>query len=394
MISVTEAKNIIRENTVSLSPVKSSLIDSLGLTLAEDVVAATDVPPFPQSSMDGYAFSFTEWQLKKTLKIAGEIAAGSKEAIILPLGTAVRIFTGGPVPTGADTVVMQEKVTVQNGELIIHDESLTAGSNVRKKGSEIRAGSLALEKDSVLFPASIGFLASVGKADVCVHPNPSIAVIITGNELQKPGNSLEYGQVYDSNSFALISLLHQLSFHKTETIYVADSAESVTGALRNALAKNDMVMLTGGVSAGDYDFVVPAATACGVQKLFHKVKQRPGKPLFFGKKENKLVFGLPGNPASVLTCFYEYVLIALEQLSRRKLVLQTIRAPLANTFQKAAGLTHFLKGKYNGKTAAALDAQESFRLSSFAKANCLIQIDEEVTIRKEGELVEVYLLPG
>jgi molybdopterin molybdotransferase len=154
-----------------------------------------------------------------------------------------------------------------------------------------------------------------------------------------------------------------------------------------------MVLLTGGISVGDYDFVLQAATECGVEKLFHKIKQRPGKPLYFGKKENKLVFGLPGNPSSVLTCFYQYVIPALEKLSKRKIGLQTLQAPLERSFKKAAGLTYFLKGFYNGKTAVPLDAQESFRLSSFAKANCLIQVDEDTTTLSEGELVDVYLLP-
>jgi molybdopterin molybdotransferase len=394
MISVTEAKKIIRENTDTLSPVKLSLSESVGLILADNVFAASAVPPFHQSSMDGYAFSFNEWQLQKKLKITGEIIAGSKEAITLPPGSAVRIFTGAAVPPGADTVVMQEKVTAQNDELAIQDENLVAGTNVREKGSEIQAGSLALEKDSVLSPAAIGFLASVGHAEVNVYPNPSISIIITGNELQKPGNPLQHGQVYESNSVALISVLHQLNFNKIEIVHVTDKPELITGVLKDVLEKNDVVILTGGISVGDYDFVLQAATACGVQKLFHKIKQRPGKPIYFGKKETKLVFGLPGNPASVLTCFYQYVITALEKLSRRKLILKTIRAPLSKPFQKAAGLTHFLKGKYDGQTATPLDAQESFRLSSFARSNCLIQINEEVTKCMEGELVEVHLLPG
>ena len=154
-----------------------------------------------------------------------------------------------------------------------------------------------------------------------------------------------------------------------------------------------MVLLTGGISAGDYDFVLQAATNCGVTKLFHKIKQRPGKPLYFGKKENKLVFGLPGNPSSVLTCFYEYVLTALSILTKRKISLQKIHAPLFKPFRKSVPLTQFLKGHYNGTTVTVLDAQESYRLSSFAKANCLVKINEEVMEYKEGEIVEVHLLP-
>ena len=159
------------------------------------------------------------------------------------------------------------------------------------------------------------------------------------------------------------------------------------------MQQSDLVLLAGGISAGDYDFVLQAATNCSVNKLFHKIKQRPGKPLYFGKKENKLVFGLPGNPSSVLTCFYEYVMLALEILTKRNLSLQKIKAPLFKPFRKTALLTQFLKGFYNGTSVTVLDAQESYRLSSFAKANCLVKIDEEVMECKEGEKAEIHLLP-
>ena len=393
MISVTEAKKIISANISSLSPVTSALSESAGLILAEDVYATTDIPAFPQSSMDGYAFSFEGWKQHKKLKITGEVAAGSNETFTLAPGNAVRIFTGAAVPPGADTVIMQEKVQIENGDLKIEDESLKEGNSVRPKGSEIKTGVLAVGKENVLSPASIGFLAGIGVSEVKVYPNPSISIIITGNELQQPGNPLQHGQVYESNSFALKAVLQQLHIENIQILHATDKPEIVTSTLKKALRQSDVVLLTGGVSVGDYDFVLQAATECGITKLFHKIRQRPGKPLYFGKKENKLVFGLPGNPSSVLTCFYQYVIPALEKLSKRKVGLQTIEVPLAKTFQKNTGLTHFLKGFYNGKTAAPLDAQESYRLSSFATANCLIQINEDVTSVNEGELVDVYLLP-
>jgi len=393
MISVTDAKKIISENVSSLEPVILPLQDVAGLILAEDVYASMDIPAFPQSSMDGYAFSFEGWKKHKKLKIAGEVAAGSNETFTLTPANAVRIFTGAAVPAGADTVIMQEKVKIENGELKIEDEALQQGTSVRSKGSEIKAGELALGKESVLSPAAIGFLAGIGMAEVRVYPNPSITIIITGNELQQPGETLLHGQVYESNSFALKAVLQQLHITDIKILYATDKPEVVTGTLKKALEQADVVLLTGGISVGDYDFVLQATTECGVEKLFHKIKQRPGKPLYFGKKENKLVFGLPGNPSSVLTCFYQYVIPALAKLSKREIGLQTIKTPLAKTFQKNTSLTHFLKGFYNGKTAALLDAQESFRLSSFAKANCLIQVDEDTTTLSEGELVDVYLLP-
>lgn len=394
MISVSEAKKIINENIIALRSILLPLQESAGLILAEDVYASIDIPAFPQSSMDGYAFSFNKWDQNKKLKIVGEVAAGSSETFNLSPGNAVRIFTGAAVPAGADTVVMQEKIKTSNGELIIEDENLQVGNNVRQKGSEIKAGELALEKNSVLSPAAIGFLAGIGIADVKVYPHPSIGIIITGNELQQPGKLLQYGQVFESNSLALKAVLQQLHIDNIQVYYATDKPEIITDTLKNALERSDVVLLTGGISVGDYDFVLQAANECGVEKLFHKVKQRPGKPLYFGKKGNKLVFGLPGNPSSVLTCFYQYVLLALEKLSIRKVSLQTLQVPLAKSIQKNTGLTHFLKGVYNGKSALPLEAQESYRLSSFATANCLIQINEEVTACKEGELVDVYLLPA
>jgi molybdopterin molybdotransferase len=393
MISVKEAKKIISENVSSLEPMTLPLQESAGLILAEDVYASMDIPAFPQSSMDGYAFSFEGWKKHRKLKIAGEVAAGSSETFTLTSENAVRIFTGAAVPAGADTVIMQEKIQVENGELKIEDETLQLGNSVRSKGSEIKAGELALGKESVLSPAAIGFLAGIGTTDVKVYPNPSIAIIITGNELQQPGQQLQHGQVYESNSFALKAVLQHLHITDLKFLYAIDKQEVLTETLKKALEHADVVLLTGGISVGDYDFVLQGTTECGVEKLFHKIKQRPGKPLYFGKKGNKLVFGLPGNPSSVLTCFYQYVVLALEKLSKREIGLRTVKVPLAKTFQKNTGLTHFLKGFYNGETVAPLDAQESYRLSSFAKANCLIQVNEDTTSLKEGELVDVYLLP-
>lgn len=394
MISVNEAKNTIAENVTALSPLSLPLQQAAGLTLAEDIYALTDIPAFPQSSMDGYAFCFADYQPLKKLKIIGEIAAGNNEIFTLGEGSTVRIFTGAAVPPGADTVVMQEKVKAVNGELIIEDENIKVGANVRPKGSEIKAGVIGLEKETLLSPAAIGFLAGMGIEKVNVYPNPKISIIITGNELQMPGKSLQYGEVYESNSFTLKAALKQLQINTIEILYVTDQPEIVTNALKNALEKSDIVLFTGGISVGDYDFVLQASAECGVEKLFHKIKQRPGKPLYFGKKENKLVFGLPGNPSSVLTCFYQFVVPALEKMSKRNTILQTLQIPLSKPFQKTASLTHFLKGIYDGKKAIPLDAQESYRLSSFAIANCLIQIEEEATSVKEGELVTVYLLPA
>lgn len=393
MISVADAKKIIQENTITLPPVKMELLQAAGMVLAEDIYASIDIPGYAQSSMDGYAFSFHQWKTNRSLKIKGEMAAGSNETFVLLPGNAVRIFTGAAVPAGADTVVMQEKTKVENSTLYIDDENILEGLNIRAKGSEIKAGELAVAKESLLTPAAIGFLAGIGATGVLVYPYPSVSIIVTGNELQTPGQPLLHGQVYESNSYSLQAALKQMHIQKVKVYKAEDKLETVKQVLEEALQQSDIVFLTGGVSVGDYDFVAAAAEQIGVEKVFHKIKQKPGKPFYFGKMGNKLVFGLPGNPASVLTCFYEYAEPALRKISNQKTGLLVLQVPLAMPFKKAAGLTHFLKGIYDGKTVTPLTAQESYRLSSFANANCLIKINEETTICEKDELVEIHLLP-
>jgi molybdopterin molybdotransferase len=219
-----------------------------------------------------------------------------------------------------------------------------------------------------------------------------VSLIVTGNELQDPGKPLQYGQVYESNSQTLRAALRVVQVHHVTEYRAADDLHSLSDTLRQALAASDLVLLTGGISVGDYDFVLRATQACGVEQVFHKIRQRPGKPIFFGKKGQVLVFGLPGNPASVLSCFYAYVCLALEQMNGRPSTLRKVRARIATTYRKPAGLTHFLKGKYDGRTVTPLGAQESFRLSSFALANCLIILEEAVTEVEAGEEVEVLMI--
>lgn len=392
-IHVSEAKRLISENIEALSPIKVPLNEATGLVLAEDIFSITDVPPFNQSSMDGYALNFEGWQEYRKLKIDGVSQAGPIGSIpLLPQNTR-RIFTGAVVPPGADTVVMQEKALAENGELTLSDANLSKGLNVRLQGSEAKAGELALEKNSLLTAPALGFIAGLGIHEVQVYPQPSVSIILTGNELQEPGKPLEHGQVYESNSFALNAALKQAGISKIKLFSSEDTLETLTGVLNQAMEQSDLVLLTGGVSVGDYDFVIRAANANGIEQIFHKIRQRPGKPIYFGKKHRKCIFGLPGNPASVLSCFYEYVLPALGILSNRDTGLKQLMVPLNTSLKKATGLTHFLKAFYDGSTVKDLKAQESFRLSSFAKANCLIRLDEDKTEYKEGDLVEIHILP-
>lgn len=393
MIAVNEAIERIKLHTHKLAPIELSLKDAAGLVLAEDVFAGCDVPNFNQSAMDGYALRYRDLSLTKQFSIAHEIAAGDVAASNVPPQSCVRIFTGAPVPADLDTVVMQEKVKLHSTGISVLDETLTEGSNVRMVGSEIKKGSLAVPKNTFLSPATIGFLASIGTKEVMVYPKPKIHIIVTGKELAKLGQDLKEGQVYESNSLLLQAALRQLHIDNVNIDFVTDSLDDTIRAIKSALANADILLLTGGVSVGDYDFVVKAADACGINQIFHKVKQRPGKPLYAGVKNNQIIFGLPGNPASVLSCFYNYVTIAIQCMTGRNSLTEKRWFPLATSFNKKITLTQFLKAYHDGQTVTPLTAQESFRLSSFSSANCLIILPEEKLDFAEGELVETLLLP-
>lgn len=392
MITVKEAKTLIRQSVNRMPPARLPLLQAAGYILAEEIRSPLSLPPFDQSAMDGYAFRYSDWN-GRPLQIEGEQAAGSASNESLLPGTAMRIFTGAALPPGADTVVMQEKVLLADGLISIEDDQLTEGSNVRKSGAELNHGEIALEQGSLLVPAALGLLASMGLTDVTVYPPPAVSILITGNELQDPGAELSHGQVYESNSFALRSALNRAGVTDIKLVMVPDDPASVEAAINEAIKASQMLLLTGGVSVGDYDFVVKSATKAGIRQIFHKIKQRPGKPLFFGTTESCTIFGLPGNPGSVLTCFYEYVFPAICQLMGRDFTQAVKMAVLQSAYSKPAGLTCFVKARYDGSGVLPLDAQESFRMRSFAVANALIVLEEGKSEYIAGEQVEVHPLP-
>jgi molybdopterin molybdotransferase len=370
-------------------------MEAAGLVLAYDAYSNFDIPAFVQSGMDGFAFRYDDWVNNKKLLIEDQIPAGRTDKVQLGLNKASRIFTGAPLPFGADTVIMQEKTLVKGNTLEIIDNELQKGSNVRPIGSEISKGTLALAKGTKLTPGAIGFLATMGKATVTVHPTPKVSIIVTGKEIQQPGATLQHGQVYECNSFTLRTALKQLGVKDVGVEHADDELTLIQQMIAKHLEVSDVLLITGGVSVGDYDFVTAALKQCGVEQVFHKIKQRPGKPLFFGRKGNKLVFGLPGNPSSVLTCYYEYVAPALErmmQISYSSIIKKSLS--LASDYYKKAGLTHFLKGCCTKENVTILGGQESYKLGSFAAANCFVCLPEERDEFKKDELVEVHILPS
>lgn len=390
MVSVQEVREIISNNCPTSRWEQLPLERAAGYVLAEDVRSLVDSPPFHQSAMDGYAFAFGDWNRGNGLKVVDESRAGGVAAVITAPKEAIRIFTGAVLPERTDTVVMQEKV-VRNGNFIeINDDELSIGKNVRQKASQCRKNEIILFPGTLLTPAAISFLAGSGVEYVHVYSKPVVSIIATGSELVKPGKLLSEGKIYESNTYGLTAALGQLGVSPVTVQVVPDDERAIVEAVASQYDA-DFILLTAGVSVGEYDFVTTALEKCGVRKLFYKVKQKPGKPLFCGKRKDTLFFGLPGNPASALTAFYEYVAGTILSFSHRPQLPQG-DFPLAADYSKKAGLTYFLKGKIVSEGVAILPDQESYKMNSFALADCLIELEEEKEYFQKGEQVEVRII--
>lgn len=390
MLSVQEARSIILKQCMFSKTIQLQLPNAAGFVLAEPVFSPVNTPPFNQAAMDGFAFSFEDWDRETTLKLKGEVQAGNYLSEKINSHEAVRIFTGAPVPPGTDTVVMQEKVIVTGDTIEIKDENLCKGSNVRPQGSQSKKGELILNTGHLLTPGAVSFLAGTGINKVTVYDKPSVSIIVTGKELVKPEISLTEGKIYESNSFGLTAALKQLDIMPVSVETADDTEEAIAYAFEKS-KQSDIIITTGGVSVGNYDFVAAALEKCGVKKIFHKVKQKPGKPFYFGTCDNSIVFALPGNPAAVLTCFYEYLVPAISSITKKE-YFKTLKLPLVNDYTKKKELTYFLKGKITSGGVSVLDNQESYLMNSFAFADCLIELNEDKESFKAGELVTVQMI--
>ena len=390
MITVQEAKHKIMENVTPSKMITVNVPNALNFYLAENIIAPVSIPLFNQSAMDGYAFKFEDINLPLT--IVDEVPAGDTRKVSMINGEAVRIYTGSKVPDTCDTVVMQELTEVVDGKLRVKDEGLKLGGNIRLKGNQIEAGSVAMKKGTKINAGGVGFLSALGLTQVKVHQLPKVAIIATGSELVKPGKELLEGQIYESNTFMLEAALKARGIHPT-VVVIKDDREETESVINDAINNNELVLLSGGISVGDYDFVEEALLKNGVEPLFYKVKQKPGKPLYFGRTEKTTVFALPGNPAAALNCFYEYVSVALNlMLGSPQPELLKLTLPISKAYQKKAGRANFLKGITDFKTVEPLEGQSSDALQSFSVANCLIYLPEAITVVEEKELVEVHLL--
>lgn len=400
MISVNQALDEILEVVKPLAGERVSLFEASGRVLAEDILSRRDVPPFTNSAMDGYALRHEDIidateDSPITLQVLEVIQAGRVPAKEIRAGTASKIMTGAIFPNGANAVVKVEDTSERNRSVLIKTHA-SKGSNIRNSGEDIRSGQTILKRSRVLLPADIGLLASVGRAFVLVHQIPKVAILSTGDELSEVDVPLSPGQIVNSNAYTLAAAVREAGAQPVPLAIAQDTMDATHSALEEALRHN-VVLSTGGVSVGDFDFVKSAMDQIGIKRLFWKIAQKPGKPLTFGVRGDHLYFGLPGNPVSALVCFYLYVAPALRRMAGfKKIFFPTVEVTMAETIKKAKGLTEFIRCKLtrrvNGREAQLTGTQSSGALSSLSLGDSLVIGDADKDVLAKGTKATAIIL--
>lgn len=398
MLNAQEALSIILENVSPLGAITVSLEHCRGFVLAQTVIANADVPPFDNAGMDGYAVRSEDIQsVPMTLKLVGEIAAGAVASKPLQKGEAYRILTGAKIPEGCDAVVQQEWTENVAKDKVTIVRAVQAGHNIRSAGADIKKGSVVLEQGTRLRAQEIGLLASLGKRFVQIVRPPSVAVLATGNELVELGYPVPDGKIRNSNAYVLQALLQEMGCEVKNLGIAKDEPSEIKAKLSEGL-NYDAVITSGGVSVGDYDYVLDIMKELGVEIRFWKVNIKPGKPFVFGVRNGTPVFGLPGNPVSTMVTFLQFVKPALLKMMGQKEMVTGFRlqAVLEHEITKKDGKRHFVRGILEHKNGSLVvrttGPQMSNVLSSLSQANCLIILPEEKETFSEGEYVEVELL--
>ncbi|TDP76081.1 gephyrin-like molybdotransferase Glp [Bradymonas sediminis] len=322
MIDVAHALDLFDSNISALATRTVSLDAALGRVAAKDVLSKIDLPPFSQSAMDGYAVRAEDLgdaseQAPVCLTRVGEVAAGAAgELAHIGKGETVRIFTGARIPPGADAVVRQED-TMSQGGAVYFKTSVPPAHDIRGRGEELREGTRLIAAGERLDARHIGVLSMCGHAEVEVYREPRITLLISGDEIASAGRPLGPGEVYDANRPFLAGWLRMRGYANVRIVALADEREAVATALAEAFAASDLVISTGGVSVGEYDFFTHAAEAMGLETVFWRVRQRPGKPLLFARRDECILLGIPGNPGAVFVSAYVYLRRVLDRLEGR-----------------------------------------------------------------------------
>lgn len=398
VISVEDAQEIVLQNVAEGGDELVPLFEALGRILRQAVVADMDLPPFDRAQMDGYAIKTEDTStVPVKLRVIGEVAAGASFSGAITAGQAVKIMTGAPVPPGADAVQRVER-TESNGDGVLVNESVRVGENIAPRASQVRRGEVVLAPGTRIGPAEMAVFASFGCREVRVSRRPLIGIISTGTELVDVAATPSPSQIRDSNSFSVFSYLEMVGAEAISLGIAADDERLIERKVREALDVFDALIITGGVSMGDYDLVKTVLRRIGATIFFETVRIHPGKPTVFAKVGDKPIFALPGNPVSVAVTFLIFVYPALNlMVAKRDRFLPTIDAHLSEDAKHAPDRRSYLPGELRfseGKVEAQpIPWTGSSDLVAFTRANALIVVPEGIKSIKKGELCKTVILP-
>jgi molybdopterin molybdotransferase len=402
MLSVKEAQEKVINSKVTVMSKKITILDSLHHILADELVSKDFIPAFDNSAVDGYAVKAidiigAEKNYPVKLKLFKEdIPAGKSSSFSLEPGICIQIMTGAPIPQGCDCVVMKED-TLKEGKDVLVFRECRQGENIRYKGEDVSQGDIVLKKGSKIYPADIGLMASVGVSEVTVNTPPLVGIISTGDELIDAGQNLDFGKVRDSNSYSLAAQVIESGAQYKRYGIVPDDKPSIKKKIMEGLDQCEILLLTGGVSVGDYDFVKEILDDIGAEFVFWRVNQKPGKPLAFLTYNDRFIFGLPGNPVSVMICFEMYVRPLIKKfMGDSNLFRGKIQARALEDYDHKEGRTDFvrvyLENSQDGFYFKPTGMQGSGILTSMSVADGIAVLPEDSGKIEQGSLVDVIIL--
>jgi molybdopterin molybdotransferase len=391
MISEEEARAKILATVRPLPARRLSILQALDCFAADDYFAQLPLPVFDNSAMDGYAVIASDRRSGKRLRVIGEQPAGVDRQLRLSPGEAIRIFTGAPMPAGADAIVMQEDVTPDGNEIVVNVD-VDVGQFIRRRGCDLGEGQKILEKGERIRAARRAYLASQGFSEVTVGGEVDAAVISTGEELTKPGDKLQPGQIYESNSTLLQALVQSCGAITTSVEHCGDDADSL-GKVLAAAIENQVVIVSGGVSVGEHDLVQTVLRSLGTKIDIWRVAIKPGKPFLFGSIGRCAVFGLPGNPVSAFVTFLQFVRPAILKMmgaTESELELGKIPAKLTVDLHNDGDRSHYIRGRLENGEFTPVGRQESHALFGLSQSNALLRLGIGES-HKRGAIVNVQV---
>lgn len=384
MISEARARQTVLDLLQPLEAISLPLGKALGSSSAASLHATVPIPGFDNSMMDGYALVAADSKTASPLRVIGEQPAGPDLGLTLKSGETIRIFTGAPMPGGADSVIMQEDVDRADDNVSCR-EPVEPGENVRREGSDLCAGQKILSQGERLTAAKLALLAAQGHTGISVHRKPRVAVLSTGDELVAPGSKeqLEPGEIFNSNGLMLASMCRECGVEDVEVLHCRDSLQSMVATLTTILAKVDLLLISGGVSVGDHDHVRPALQQLGIQPELWRVRVKPGKPFLFARSASAGILGLPGNPVSSFVTFHLFVKPAIRRLcgaSVGEAHPSLEEMEVSSTVFNDGNRPHYLRGRIEGGAFTPQGLQQSHALATLARANGLLRLEAGVQL--------------